>query len=66
MLRRSRLELVDGEWSAARDEALLLRGFWSEADQLALAGGRRHQLSNCVEDHFELTIVFTFQLIQPA
>jgi hypothetical protein len=48
VLRRSRpLELVDGEWSAARDEALLLRGFWSEADLLALAGGRRHQLSNC-------------------
>ena len=47
MLRQSRLELVDGEWSAALDEALLLRGFWSEADLLALAGGRRHQLSNC-------------------
>ena len=47
MLRRSRRELADGEWSAAGEEVLLLRGFWSEPDLLALAGGRRHQLSNC-------------------
>jgi hypothetical protein len=47
VLRQSRLELVDGEWSAARDEALLLRGFWSEADLLVLAGGRSHELPNC-------------------
>ena len=55
---------MDGEWSAGREEILLLRGLWSKADLLALAGGRRHQLSNCCDGRSYGLIVgsnFSFQ-----